>query len=61
MKKAIGSVLLVFWMLLVCLLGAEPTEESLQLGDWAGWVYLTLLFGLPLVWSNLLKDNALTK
>jgi hypothetical protein len=59
MKSIIGIVLFVFWMLLVCLLCAEPTDETVFEieGQWAGYVYLFLLFGLPFAWGNLLKDK----
>jgi len=60
MKSIIGIVLFVFWMLLVCLLGAEPAtdEPTFQIeGQWAGYVYIIMLFGLPFVWGNLLKDK----
>jgi hypothetical protein len=59
MKSIIGMLLFVFWILLVCLLGAEPTDEpTFQIeGQWAGYVYIIMLFGLPFVWGNLLKDK----
>jgi len=57
MKKAIGTILFVLWVLLLCLLGAEPSPEDTNPNQWVGITYLVLLFGLPIVWSNLLQDK----
>lgn len=59
MKKVIGTVLFILWTLLACLLVVEPNTDipNQPYGDWVGWVYLGLLFGLPVIWSKLLSDN----
>lgn len=59
MRKAIGTILLIFWMLLASLLVLEPDPNIPEQtwGDWVGIVYLILLFGLPFVWGNLLKET----
>jgi hypothetical protein len=58
MKKTIGLTLSIIWVLLFTLLLAEPTPETTPTSpEWGGWVYLILLFGLPIVIIKLARQN----
>jgi hypothetical protein len=58
MKKTIGLTLLIIWVLLFTLLLIEPTPETTPTSpEWGGWVYLILLFGLPVAIIKLARQN----
>lgn len=58
MKKTIILTLSIIWILLAALLLIEPTPETTPtLPEWGGWVYLILLFGLPILIIKLARQN----
>ena len=58
MKKTITLTLSIIWVLLATLLLVEPTPETTPTSpEWAGWVYLILLFGLPILIIKLARQN----
>ena len=58
MKNTITLILSIIWVLLAGMLLLEPTSDlSFTLPWWAGWAYLILLFGLPIVIFRLIRQN----
>ena len=64
MKQVFGTLLFVFWMLLLCLGLVEPTEATMPeeaTPTWVGWAYVILFIGSPFVFVYLLFDEKTTK
>lgn len=58
-KKITTIIMSIVWMGLFILLIAEPTNTS-QYNDvpsWFGWVYILLLFGIPVALLGMTKNN----
>lgn len=64
MKQVFGTLLFVFWMVLLCIGLGEPTEANMPQDvtpSWVGWAYVILLIGSPFVFSYLLTDEKIKK
>ena len=58
-KKITMIMMAVIWIKLFILLIAEPDGASQYnyVPSWVGWVYILLLFGIPVALLNMTKDN----
>jgi hypothetical protein len=64
MKQVFGTLLFVFWMVLVCIGLGEPTEVNMPQDvtpSWVGWAYVILFIGSPFVFTYLLSDEKTKK